>query len=196
MPSVALGYASYGQSTFLAGEDGVQRETVPGTRTIFTLMAGLKFLVSHHSGFYAGVGYDFIYTRSATVSTAGTGSAAVETQSLDTTGQHQIAINIGFSFHVGWLRFRPEIAFAAQPSITTGHADKDNSYGAYGGYGFVIMPLLSVAAETPVVVTRDTAADEDEQNLRPPPEDEQVPESREEREQRKKHRDDDRDDGT
>lgn len=166
MPQFAVGYASYGQSVFVTGADGIQHETMPMVVTSFTFMLGLRAIVSHKSGFYASAGYDLILTRSATSSTEGMGNSVTPTSSLTTSVQHQIAVNVGFTVEVGWLRIRPEIAVGILPAISTSFYMNGNTASGYGGYGFVILPGFTLAAATPRAA-RDEGAEEDEKQMNP-----------------------------
>jgi hypothetical protein len=149
LPEFGAGYASYAQSTFVTGTNGLTMETAPSSINMFTFMIGLRALVSHQSGFYAGVGYDLIVTRSYQTSTLGAGNSVTPTSSTTTSIEHQITVNLGFSVNVGWFRIRPEIAVGIQPSINTSYSSGGTQSGGYGGYGFVILPGFVLAAATP-----------------------------------------------
>jgi hypothetical protein len=163
MPQFAVGYASYGQSTFVTGPDGIQHEMMPTAVTSFTFMIGLKAIVSHRSGFYAGAGYDLILTRSAT--TVGASQTMAPMSSLSTSAQHQITVNVGFTVEVGWLRIRPELAIGILPAISTSFSMGGNEQSGYGGYGFVVLPGFTLAAATPKA-TRDEGNEEDERQMK------------------------------
>jgi hypothetical protein len=157
LPSFALGYASYGQSTNVTGPDGVLHSTAPSGTTSFTFMLGLKAIVSVRGGFYAGVGYDLILTRSVTTGQTGSGNSTTDFSNLTTSIQHQLTLNVGFTVEVGFLRIRPEIALGIIPAISQSFTQNDMTTGGSGGYGWVIMPGFVIAAATP-----KPARDEDE----------------------------------
>jgi hypothetical protein len=167
MPQAAIGYASFGQANYVAGTDGVQMETTPTWTTAFTFMIGLRVMVSHRSGFYASVGYDFIATRSTT--NVGASMTSSPTSTLNTSLQHQLAVNVGFTVAVNWLRIRPEIAVGILPAISSSTHSGGVDTSGYGGYGFVILPGFSLVAVTPKV-TKDEGAEEDEKNVGAPEE--------------------------
>jgi hypothetical protein len=149
LPEFGVGYASYAQSTFVTGTNGLTMETAPSSVNMFTFMLGLRAIFSHQSGIYAGVGYDLILTRSYATSTIGMGNSVTPTSSTTTTLEHQITVNLGFSVNVGWFRIRPEIAVGIQPSINNSYSTGGTTSGGSGGYGFVILPGFVLAAATP-----------------------------------------------
>ncbi len=163
LPAVGLGYGSYASSTLVDDGNGLLVETAPASVTSFTFLAGLKVLVSHRSGFFAGVGYDLLYHRSlSTQDRGGPAPAQTLTQSLS----HQVSASVGFDFVIGaMVHLRPEVAFAVYPggskSIATlvPPANVVNDGGA-GGFGFVVLPGLSIAVASPV---RELSADEREE---------------------------------
>lgn len=158
MPQVAFGYASLGAATDTAGADGI---VVPGpnrTQTSFTFLGGLKFLFSHRSGFYAGVGYDFIFNRNYN-STENT-SLTDKSEFVQSTTGHQISAAVGIDIKLGWLHLRPEVAFAVTPGIGQTRSTTDASVGASGGGGWAIFPGFTMAIVTPA---RELTAEEEEE---------------------------------
>ena len=170
LPAVGIGYASYANSTLQSDSSGVQTELAPGTTTSFTFLGGLKVLVSHRSGFYAGVGYDLLFNRSvATVdrgTTAGGSSSRTTTQTL----AHQLSASVGFDIALGMVHIRPEVAFAVYPAISkyvevstppTATAD-----GYAEGFGWAIFPGFSVAVVSPQRELTDDEVEEQKAKVR------------------------------
>ncbi len=165
LPQVGFGYASYGESTFSTASTGNVTEVNPSTTTSFIFNGGLKILISHQSGFYCGLGYDFLYTRNATTTQVGNPQTAIAHVTLLTSIQHQLGAAIGFSVKVGALSIRPEIAFAVVPSISgTRTVDGANPYSASGGFSWAILPGFGFALTTPPSHD-DKGAAEDEKNV-------------------------------
>lgn len=152
LPAVAFGYGSVGSSDYVAQQSGALSEVNPRATTSFTFLAGLKLLVSHRSGFYAGVGYDFVFNRSNSSSAP---SATVDRTDLITqTGTHQIMAAVGFSIALGLVSLRPEISFAVNPTLSQTISSRvgPNSTGDQtltGGFAWAILPGFSIAVRTP-----------------------------------------------
>lgn len=165
LPAVAFGYGSVGGVTYSAGADGVQHENNPTSNTSFTFLGGLKFLVSHRSGFYAGVGYDFTLNRSLSSYVVGTGNVQDKVETLTITTGHQISAAIGLDIAFGMVHLRPEIAFAVNPgiatSVTTRQPPNETNASAGGGFGFAIFPGFTIAVDSPR--REKTAAEEEEE---------------------------------
>lgn len=166
LPQVGVGYSSVGQSTFAAGVTGQLTEANPSSTTMFIFTAGLKFLVWHKSGFYGGLGYELMLTRSAQTGTVGTGNASQPFQTLATSAQHQIGAALGWDVVVGFLRIRPEIAAAVVPGISTNYTSGGVTTEGTGGFAFAILPSFTVAAVTPF---KELTAEEEAES-RPDPE--------------------------
>jgi hypothetical protein len=165
LPQIGLGYASYGESTTVAGSNGKGEEVSPTSTTSFIFSAGLKLLISHQVGFFFGLGYDFMYTRNAQNFTTGTPQTLVYHQTLLTSLQHQIGASVGMSVKVGFLSIRPEIAFVIAPAISgTRTVDNLNPYSASGGSAWAILPGFGFALTSPPA-RGDKGADEDEKNV-------------------------------
>lgn len=166
-PAAAFGFGRYDASTLQAGQDGRYTEVNPTQNTTFTLMTGLKVLFSHRSGFYAGVGYDFLLNRQYSAIPATTGSGAQETAA--TAFQHQIMAAVGLDIPIGQghIHLRPEIAFAAVPmysiaSTTTVSGANPVNVNSTGGYAFIVMPgfTLAIASPAPPRSEEDDSAEE------------------------------------
>jgi hypothetical protein len=185
LPELGLGYASVGNVTNVSGADGRQMEVSPTSNTRFLFTGGMKVLLSHRSGFYAGVGYDLYFTRSVTNGTIGSGGTVQLTQSVNTSVQHQISGSLGFSIAMGMISIRPEVAFAVIPaiseSLTSGSGNMSVEYS--GGYGWAILPGFGFALTTPPD-RRDKGGEEDDRNVGTEGDDrtdEEVPPPRKER---------------
>lgn len=176
MPQLAIGYGRAGSSLYVTDGAGVTRETAPVSTSMFSFMIGLRIMVSHVSGFYAGVGYDLIATR--TVRSAG--APGIPVYDATNTVQQSVMVNVGYSIAVSWLRIRPELAVSVQPWIWASNSQFGNS----GGFGWAILPGFSLTAVTPAA-TKDVGADEDEKNVGPsednPPERERERDDRDDR---------------
>lgn len=153
LPAVAFGYGSLGGATFSAGSDGVQRENNPTSTTSFTFLGGLKVLVSHRSGFFAGVGYDFQLNRSLSSYVQGTGNVQDKYETLTIATGHQISASIGMDIAFGMIHLRPEVAFAVSPTIGTSQTVRgpamENTVSAGGGFGFAVFPGFTIAVASP-----------------------------------------------
>lgn len=154
MPQVAFGYASLGAQTQVAGVDGVLVDTAPKTQTSFTFLGGLKFLFSHRSGFYAGVGYDFVFNRNYTAAIVGGTGVTDKSETVISTTGHAITASVGIDITLGWVHLRPEVAFQVTPGIaqnlsTRTGADFSAPVGATGGGGWALMPGFTIAIQTP-----------------------------------------------
>lgn len=154
LPAIAFGYGSIGASTFAAGADGVQVETAPRSQTSFTFLGGLKVLFSHRSGFYAGLGYDFIFNRNYNAAILGGGNVTDKSEVINSTTSHQISAALGLDIKLGMVHVRPEISFAVYPgisqNITRRIAPNDTTVGATGGFGFAIFPGFTMAVVSPI----------------------------------------------
>jgi hypothetical protein len=153
LPEVAFGYGSVGGSVFTAGADGVQVEGSPNSKTSFTFLGGLKLLFSHRSGFFAGVGYDFIFNRNYNASVLGGGNVTDKQEIINSTTGHQVSASIGLDIKLGMLHVRPEIAFAVYPGIaqsrTVNVAPDSITVGPQtGGFGWAIFPGFTMAIAT------------------------------------------------
>ncbi len=164
MPQVAFGYASLGASTYNAGVDGVLVEANPRSQTSFTFLAGLKFLFSHRSGFFAGVGYDFIFNRNYNAAIVGATGVTDKSEIINTTTGHQISASVGIDIKLGWLHLRPEVAFAVTPgiaqSVTRTLGVETTPVSASGGGGWAIFPGFTMAIATPV---RELTSEEEQE---------------------------------
>lgn len=153
LPAVAFGYGSVGSSDYVAQSNGSLTEVNPRATTSFTFLGGLKFLVSHRSGFYAGAGYDLVFHRSNSSSAA---SASVDRSDVITqTVTHQIMAAVGFSIAFGTVSLRPEIAFAVNPALSQTISTRVGPMSTgdvtlNGGFGWAILPGFSLAVRTPV----------------------------------------------
>ena len=171
MPQVAFGYASLGASSFVAGADGVLIEGSPRSQTSFTFLAGLKFLFSHRSGFYAGVGYDFIFNRNYKAAIVGGAGTTDKSEIINSTTGHQISVAAGIDIKLGWLHLRPEVAFAVTPGIAQGSVTRlgptetpSTPATATGGGGWAIFPGFTMAIVTPKKELTEEEQQEEEEN--------------------------------
>lgn len=165
LPAIGIGYAQYSESTTSAGGNGVGTVVNPNSTSQLLFLAGLKFLVSHRSGFFIGLGYDFMFTRSVQNSVTGTPQTLVYHQTVLTSLQHQIGLGVGMSIKVGMLSIRPELAFAIVPAISgTRTVDNASAYSASGGFSWALLPGFGFALTSPPNRS-DRGAEEDEKNV-------------------------------
>lgn len=175
LPAVGFGYASFGGATLAAGTDGLQREVEPHSTTSFTFLGGFKVLVSHRSGFYAGVGYDLVFNRSLTSGTLGTGNVTDQYLAVTVTVMHQVMAALGIDIALGQVHLRPEVAFGVVPLFSstwyTKTGTSETNLAASGGYAFTVMPGFSLAVASPPR-PRAEAAEGDDRPARDGDEDE------------------------
>jgi hypothetical protein len=169
LPAVAFGYGSQGSSTLTSGMNGIQVENNPSVTTSFQFLAGLKFLVSHNSGFYAGIGYDFSLNRSVTVSLVGQQQTQDRSDILTVLTSHQLSAAVGFDIAIGMLHLRPEVAFAVNPIFNVettnrspGAASAMDPSRSAGGFAFAIFPGFSLSIATPKKSTAQTDEEGDQ----------------------------------
>lgn len=198
LPAIAFGYGSVGTSDFVAQSTGAQTEVNPRATTSFTFLGGLKLLVSHESGFYAGAGYDFVFNRSNSSSAPSTTSDRAET--ITQTATHQIMAAVGFSIRLGLVSLRPEIAFAVNPALSQTISSRlgANSTGEQqlnGGFAWAILPGFSIAVGTPVVKGGDDDEEGGDERKQDDEEDEEKPSRPVKKGHGKKPVDDDDDEG-
>lgn len=165
LPAVAFGYGSVANSDYVAQATGAQTEVNPRATTSFTFLGGLKLLVSHRSGFYAGAGYDFVFNRSNSSSAPSVN--ADRTDLITQTTTHQIMAAVGFSIALGLVSLRPEIAFAVNPTLSQTvssrvGANVTGDQTLTGGFGWAILPGFSIAVRTPPEKVEDEGDEEDE----------------------------------
>jgi hypothetical protein len=169
LPAFALGYASYGGTTFSAGADGIQSQVDPNAVTAFSFLVGLKLLFSHQNGFFAGLGYDFSLNRSLKTGVIGTGNVKDPTETLAVYYGHQVAASIGLDVKLGMVHIRPEVAFAFLPGLvvqeTRRVAPAEMTQSNGGGYGFAVFGGFSVAVQSPA---RESAPEDETSETQDP----------------------------
>ncbi len=165
LPEVGIGYFQYSENTGSSGANGVTTLSNPNSTSQLIFLGGLKFLISHRSGFFLGLGYTFNFTRAVQNSVTGTAQTLVYHQTVLTSLQHQIGLGVGMSIKVGFLSIRPEIAFAVVPAISgTRTIDGTNAYSASGGFSWALLPGFGFALTSPKN-EYDPKAEEDEKNV-------------------------------
>ena len=166
MPQLAIGYAHVRSALYVTDAGGAQTENAPGTDSMLTFMGGLRLMVSHKAGFFAGIGGDFIATRYNRTRVMGTGNNGTPVSDVSNTLQLAVAVNVGFSISVGFVRIRPELGFQVNPWLASGSNSDAGNFGGSGGFGWALLPGFSLVAATPKS-TRDVGAEEDEKNVGP-----------------------------
>ncbi len=196
LPAIGFGYASVGQVTYQAGGDGRLTEVAPGSSTSFTFLGGLKFLVSHRSGFFAGVGYDFVFNRS--YSATANSATSDRQEAVRVNLQHQLGASVGMSIAFGAVHLRPELAFAIVPSITqtltSTVGSVSNSATVGGGFAWAIFPGFSLAVATPARPKTEAEEEEEERERRRAAGEEDDDEDEQPRKKARPHPDDEDDD--
>lgn len=167
LPQIAFGYGASTSTTNTYSIDGLKQSGYPTINNSFTFLGGLRLMVSHKSGFYAGVAYDFTYNRQfnkVTVKANDGTSNSFDTDTIFQTVGHNIGVNIGFDVKIGWFHIRPEVAVAITPGIgqtrTVATPDISNTQSASGGFGWAIFPGFSFGVTTP---RRELTRDEEEE---------------------------------
>ncbi len=182
LPAIAFGYGSLGSSTYQSHADGRLLEVNPTSTTSLSFLGGFKMLVSHRSGLYGGVGYDFILQR--TLTTTAPNVSADRAETLVVTLSHQIMLAIGFDISLGRVHLRPEIAASVYPAISQSTSTRvgsvTNDGSASGGFGWAILPGLGIAIASDRVEAPEEKKDEEDDD--------------EDRGRRTRHRTDDEDD--
>ncbi|MCA3012726.1 MAG: hypothetical protein INH41_10060 [Myxococcaceae bacterium] len=165
LPAVAFGFGSLGSSQLVQQPNGALSEVNPASTTSFTFLGGLKLLVSHRSGFYAGVGYDLAFNR--TNSGTQPNVNADRTETVTQTLAHQVMGAVGFSIALGQLSLRPEVAFSVTPALSQTvssrvGATSTGDQALTGGFGWAILPGFTLAVATPRVSAADDEAASDQ----------------------------------
>lgn len=170
VPQFGVGYFTQSTSTLVAGIDGRQNETAPGSTQVLLFQPGAKLLLSHRSGVYGGVGYDFVVTRRTQVSSTGSdreGNLQTATSSAVSSG-HQLGLALGVTAEAGRVLLRPEVAVIVIPSFDTRYTQNAMSASSSGGFSFAIFPSLTIAVNNSPKNPRPE--DDEEQEVEVPPE--------------------------
>jgi len=141
LPAVAIGYYTTStRSIFESG--GIRTEAITQMQNNLIALAGLKLIVSHSSGAYLGLGYDFQYMVMSSPSKSGSGL------STSTIRSHNLGIAGGGEFQIGLLRIRPEIAIQYSPSLVSTAPD-GSSPGSSSSTLLYVYPNVTVAISPP-----------------------------------------------
>lgn len=136
-PEMAFGLAHASSAAQVGGSSNQSLNAL-------TFMAGIKLLVSHESGAYAGLGYDFEHTGLSTSD----GSGSAFGSSGEDFNAHNISAAFGYSTH-GRVILRPELSFVFCPSQGVSQTSGSFSQAQPNSNSFfVIMPSLTVALRT------------------------------------------------
>lgn len=166
LPAIAMGYGSVQSVDFVAQSTGAQTEVNPRATTSFTFLGGLKLLVSHVSGFYAGAGYDLVFQRSN--SSSAPSATADRVDAITETLTHQIMAAVGFSLSFGAVSARPEIAFAVNPALsqvarTRVGGNDTGEISRTGGSGWALLIGFSIAVASAPGKGSTAAPEEDDE---------------------------------
>lgn len=200
LPAIGLGYGSVQSVDFVGQSTGAQTEVNPRATTSFTFLGGLKVLVSHVSGFYAGAGYDLVFQRSNSSTAPNANADRVDT--ITETLTHQLMAAVGFSIGLGQVSVRPELAFAVNPALSQTYRNRVGAVDTgevtrTGGSGWALLVGFSIAVgSTPSKVTTSSDDEDDESDSagEDDEEDDAPKKSRPRKGPRKKLPDDDEDD--
>ncbi len=168
LPALGMGYGSVSGVTVVAGPDGRGVEQNPTTNTSFTFLTGLKAMFWHESGFYIGAGYDLMVNRSLNSVIVNSATSSDQTNTLTTAVSQNIGGAVGFEFKLGQVRLRPEIAVLFTPvvasTVSTRVANVETSASLPSGFGWAILPGLSVGVASPAQPSSQRDDDENEGN--------------------------------
>jgi hypothetical protein len=134
MPSVAIGVFSQSAGTTEGST------TTSSSESYLGLMAGLKILGSHRSGFYGGVGYDL-----QSVGMSGTTGSGNNNTSSESTLSHNLSIGAGYEAKFGAIRIRPELAMTFTPGMSRTSTSGSNTETVDAGSGFYFFPNVTIA---------------------------------------------------
>lgn len=131
LPEFGFGYLS---GTVNDGGSGIQ--------SAFTLLVGGKLLVSHSSGVYGALGYDFqhIGLALATGVTPSAGGSRIDA--------HNLAFVLGYALEFSQFELRPEIAFMYVPAKSYGLDAPTGNFAWGGGSGWVLFPNVALAVRS------------------------------------------------
>lgn len=152
LPALAVGVGTSGGNTQKTIGNKAPLQDARSGSTHFLFGAGLKAVFSHSSGFYGGLGYDFVLLSTSASSASTTAGGAVESLTGTTTTAHQLLLGAGMSFSVGGLHIRPELAVSFVPGLSvdtrasTVPATAEVTTSAAGGSGFAFFPSVTFAA--------------------------------------------------
>jgi hypothetical protein len=173
IPQLGVGYFTQRSSTLVTGIDGRQNETVPGSTQVLLFQPGAKLLLSHRSGVYGGLSYDFVIarrTQSATIGSENNGTLQTVFTSSVSNG-HQLGAALGITAEAGRVLLRPEIAVVVIPSFDTTYTQDTMSAASSGGFSFAIFPSLTIAVRNAPKTSRpDDDEEEEEEEVEVPPE--------------------------
>lgn len=165
IPAVAFGYGSAYSDVTFSGVDGVLKKRDPRQTTSFTFLSGFKFIASHRSGVYGGVGYDFIFNRSLERAIVGTGNVQDEVSTLTQSGTHTITAAVGLDITLGLVHLKPEIAFGISPMIANTVTSKlppnETTISASGGFAWAIFPGFTLSVASPARAMTDEEREEE-----------------------------------
>ncbi len=102
------------------------------------ILAGLRFLVSHETGLFGGLAYDFQY---GTISLAGVTGGG--TSSSTSVMAHNLTFNVGYDLKFGRFHLQPELAFVVTPTYSAGSGASTSSAGPV----FAFLPAVTLCVE-------------------------------------------------
>jgi len=142
LPELAFG-AGGASSTTSVTSNGTTLSQPGTTDASLGLLAGLKILVSHASGVFGGIGYDY-QTFGMDTTTPARGSQPEEKQK-STVASHNLAMAVGYELATGWVMVRPELALLFAPSITTSTTSGSTTKSTDDGSAWVVFPNVTFA---------------------------------------------------
>lgn len=142
VPQLGGGFITRGSTTNTTIGGSTTTSEGNGT-TSFTFLGGVRALVSHPSGAYGGLGYDFQYISQAT-RTAVSGNTSTAFQQA-----HNLGAAVGYELRVGSLALRPELAVVFTPVAKNQSNDGNTTSDQPDSGGLLFFPNLTVAAVAP-----------------------------------------------
>lgn len=168
VPQVGLGYFSQASRVGVTGADGRIQVTNPASTQVLLFQPGAKLLLSHRSGFYAGIGYDWVFMKRSQSSTIGSEATTQVVETSSTQTGHQLGAALGVTAEAGRVVLRPEVAVVVIPSFSTQYAQGTTSLASSGGYSFAVFPSLTIAVRNAPKSQEED--EEEEQEVEVPPE--------------------------
>lgn len=141
LPQVGLGYVSTHAQSVRSGE------TVPRNQDDISglgLLVGARAILSHSSGFYAALGYDYQSVSLTSVSQEGTNPPSLPVK--DSWTAQNLSLGAGYDVPLGRFVLRPEVAFIFTPSLSESQSQNNVTVTRTGGSAWGIFPSVTISA--------------------------------------------------
>jgi hypothetical protein len=146
LPQLGLGYISTHAQDVRSGETTPRnQDDVSG----LCLLVGARALLSHSSGFYAALGYDYQSVSFTSVSQNGTNPPSQPVK--DSWVVQNLSLGAGYDVPLGRLSLRPEIAFIFSPSLSVSESQNNTTVTRSGGSAWGIFPSVTISAGSSTV---------------------------------------------